>query len=351
MIGSAITQISPALPPALSGVGDYVATLTGMLGRGGAKLHLLSMSASARMEGASVGTLVPEADALLAALQPTGTNLTILHFSGYGYARWGLCWWLVEGLERWKRASPGRRLVTVFHEVYASGPIWRTSFWTSPPQRRIARRIAALSDASVATSEAGAEQLRSLRPDLSAAVLPVFSNVRELDAPPALSERAPVAVAFGQRERRRALYAALAAMPEAIAGLRRLGIERIHDIGPPAGVADSLAGLPVQHLGPLAPRETSAHLGGARIGLLDYPHHVITKSSIFAAYLAHGVLAVNTSSIGTLPADLREGRHFLHPRRLGDPGVDPQAVADAGFAWYQPHNVRATSSIIAGLIA
>jgi hypothetical protein len=69
-----------------------------------------------------------EATELTTALRDT--DRVLLHFSGYGYARRGLCRWLVDGLTRWKAAGAQRRVVTMFHEVYASGPIWRSSFWT-----------------------------------------------------------------------------------------------------------------------------------------------------------------------------------------------------------------------------
>lgn len=291
-------------------------------------------------------------EALLGVLEGSDAQNVFVHFSGYGYARWGLCWWLVDGLRRWRLAQANRRLVTLFHELYATGPVWRASFWTSPPQRRNVRRLASVCDAAITTSPVTAAKLRAWRPGLSVTVSPVFSNVGELVAPARLANRAPVAVVFGQAQKRRRLYAALAnSGPEIADGFRRVGVERILDIGPMIDTPPTMACLPVEALGSLSAEEVSRHLANARIGLADYPLHVVTKSGILAAYFAHGLLAVNASGVGELPEDLREGREFVHPRSLVDPGLDPEAVAQAGFAWYRGHGRAETAALAHRLLS
>ena len=330
-------QITPAYPPAVSGVGDYAALLARAASVREGRMRTLVAAEAA--DGAEA-LRDRSADALVAALG--AADRVLLHYSGYGYARWALCWWLVEGLRRWKHGAPDRRLVTLFHEVYATGPIWRTSFWTARPQRRIVQALAQLTYAGFVTSQGGYERLRPLRPDLPLEILPVFSNVGEPAEVAQLAGRAARAVVFGGPVRRERAYAAASRNTAALAaGFDRLGVEEIIDIGPGAVAAPSLAGRPVRVLGVLPPREVSAWLSDARLGLIDYPWHVMTKSGIAAAYFAHGTLAVNTNRLGRLPDDLVEGQEFVTPQVMRETS-DFQEVADAGRAWYAPHGLQET---------
>lgn len=350
--GMILAQVTPALPPRLHGVGDYALLLAGTLQQRGIDtcFVLPPDQPESPARGDSVDRLQQrDGEALATSLERSGATTVLAHFSGYCYARWGLCWWLVDGLERWRRQQPGRRLVMLFHELYATGPIWRTSFWTSWPQRRIAHNLAALSDAVITTSSITADELRRWLPGLTVHVSPVFSNMGELKTPRPLSQRAAVAVAFGGAGHRRRLFDVLEA--GGAEGLRRYGITRVLDIGPPTDSPAQVAGLPVEPMGVLGAGEVSQRLSDARIGLLDYPLHVATKSGIFAAYFAHGLLAVNTSTVGKLPPDLSEGREFVHPRRLATAGFDAQAVADAGHAWYRGHDLDATTSLVHRLLS
>jgi hypothetical protein len=283
-----------------------------------------------------------EAEALAQAIDEY--DRVLLHFSGYGYARRGLCRWLVDGLARWKTGGEGRRLVTMFHEVYATGPVWRSSFWTAGPQKRIARDLARLSDAGFVTSEGGRGQLARLAPDLQVELLPVFSNMGEPEAPKPLSDRSGRAVVFGGQARRQRVYAELGQTGTPVARvLKKTGVKEIVDIGPAMEVLERIAGCPVRVLGPLPAEEVSGALSEARIGLIDYPGHVFTKSGIAAAYFAHRLAVVNTSPVGGFPADLKDGEQFLRLETFARGDGAAQAIADAGQAWYRPHGLAATA--------
>jgi hypothetical protein len=240
----------------------------------------------------------------------------------------------------------------VFHELYATGLPWQRSFWVSLQQRRIASSLAAMSDGALTTSPAYGERLSRWQPDLQPVVSPVFSNVGESRSPLPLASRGPFAVVFGKDANRLRAYAALR-KPGFTAGdgLRKLGVVRIWDIGPPAPVPRTLGGLPVERLGSLDAYLTSARLAQARVGLVEYPLHISTKSGILAAYFAHGLLVVNTCSAGMPPSGLKEGCHFLHPDRLSEAGLDHQAVANEGHTWYCAHGREATAEIIAALLS
>jgi hypothetical protein len=110
--------------------------------------------------------------------QPT---TVLLHYVNYGYAKRGCPVWLVDGLQRWRSASVNRSVVTMFHEVYATGPPWASSFWLSPLQRNLAARVASLSDRCLTSRQGYAKLLYelSLGKQTQIPTLPVFSNIGE----------------------------------------------------------------------------------------------------------------------------------------------------------------------------
>lgn len=340
-------QITPAYPPSISGVGDYSALLVNSFREAGYEISTVVTSTEGNLKSSEevIPLDKPEASALAQLL--ASSKGVLLHFSGYGYAHRGLCRWLVDGLQLWKQSRQERQLITIFHEVYATGPIWRASFWTAGSQRRIARDLARLSDSAFVTSQAGYERLHVLHPALPLQILPVFSNVGEPQVVAPIAERDSFAVVFGGSGKRTRVYKALAQQTSPTeAGFKRLHISEVIDIGPGACAPQSLAGLPVRKLGSLPPQEVSTWLSRARIGLIDYPLHVITKSGIAAAYFAHALLVVNTSRIGCLPDGLIEGREFISLKQFREGFFEPQLVTTNGWTWYQPHNLKATAHII-----
>jgi len=346
---SACLQITATYPPDISGVGDYAALLVRAFESSGRPVQTLVARPEVWTGEDAIPLVRADANDLAAALRKT--DRVLLHFSGYGYARRGLCRWLVDGLARWKAAGPSRRLVTMFHEVYATGPIWRSSFWTSIPQERIARDLARLSDFCFVSSIGGQLQLQRLAPDLGVAVLPVFSNIGEPQATGLLCERKNVSVVFGGVNQRRRVYQALSSSADAVSRqLEQHGVTGIVDIGPVADVPARIGGLEVARLGPLPTHEVSNMLAIARIGLVDYPGHVFTKSGIAAAYFAHRLLVVNTSPLGGFPPDLRDGTQFVGLNAFLSGRLPAQQIADAGHAWYRQHGVAKTAQMFQALL-
>ena len=134
-----VLQIVPRLPPPAEAVGAYAAALGRVLAAGGMSscflvgdrhwAHAVEPEAGADLAGAAV--LERRAATMARQLAATGATAVLLHYVNYGYAPRGCPAWLVRGIARWRSGATGRRLVTYFHEVYATGPPWRSSFWTS----------------------------------------------------------------------------------------------------------------------------------------------------------------------------------------------------------------------------
>jgi hypothetical protein len=256
-------------------------------------------------------------------------GVLIVHYANYGYQRRGCPAGLVQTLARWRRGHGGRRLVTVFHEVYADGPPWRSSFWTSPIQRRLAGRLARASDGLLTSLPLYVRRIQTVAPEVPVAVTAVFSTVGEPETLPAPEDREPVLMVFGGEGARRRAWNER--RPELATACQVLGIERILDIGPfVAGIPERIGGTPVEVLGVLEDVEVSRRLLGATAGFLAYPLEFLPKSTIFGAYCSHGVVPVCTGEIRGLGDPLPP---FWSP----DSPEDPIEIAATAHHWYREH--------------
>ena len=186
------------------------------------------------------------------------SSIVLLHFSGYGYAQKSCCFWLIEGLECWRRSTPRARLVTMFHEIYAAfGVPWKHHFWVSPIQRVLAARLIRISDRYLTNTELHAEMLHGLSHDRTQQIptLPVFSNMGEAQDLLPLSKRKKQLVVFGQTGSRTRAYRE--SLPVIDRVCQSLEIEQILDIGQPTGIGlRSVGEVPLVEMG----RRSSAEI-------------------------------------------------------------------------------------------
>jgi hypothetical protein len=315
-----VLQIVPSLPPPEEGVGSYALCLERALAAHGISTHFLTAEGGGlarRLEAA-------EGDALL------------LHYANYGYQSRGCPFWLPGALRRCRR-----RLVTVFHEVYATGPPWRSSFWTQPFQRRIAAAVARTSGALVTSLDLYVRRIGPEAAPEKTWVTPVFSTVGEPREIPPLRSRARRMVIFGGRGARSRAYGEMRG--DLAAACRALAVEEIADVGPPLERAEeSVDGVPVRWRGVLPAAEVSALLCDSLAGFVAYPAFFLPKSTIFAAYCAHGVLPVQAWRRRSLEGGTA-------PRWTG--AGDPQETAAAARAWYAGHSLERQAERFRSLLA
>jgi hypothetical protein len=286
------------------------------------------------------------ADAVQLLSAETNARAVILHFSGYGYQKRGVPLWLAQGLRIWSRRAGRVPLVTIFHELYATGRPWRSAFWVSPLQKWIARSILKVSSAAITPIGLYREELLQWRDgrDIKITAMPVFSNVGEpgCGAPPCA--RTGTAVVFG-----------LSGVEDLVFGIYRLeierivsalGIEKIFDVGPrSSSIPRTLAGAPVISKGVLSQHAVSELLQRTRFGFVAYPLICIGKSGAFAAYAAHGVVPiVLTETPGSFDG-LQPAQHFLDGLRLrtGVGSQDLTLIQRNLFTWYMSHSLKVQS--------
>jgi hypothetical protein len=342
-----VVHLVPHLPPHFEGVGTFALRLAEELARpagDGAPLASRFVVGDPEWPGPATVDGFParalgarDPEALREALGEGEPAALLVHYAGYGYHGRGTPQWLADGLEAHRAATPGLPVTTVFHEVWASGPPWRSSFWNHPAQRRLAGRLCTLSDHRVTTLRVYETLLARVAGDGTTRVLPMTSQVGELDAPPPPSGRPPRLAVFGGAGNRASAYRGHGDALERVC--RALGIIEILDLGP--GSAEPLPawpGIAVRSLGALPAAEVSRHLATCRAGLVTYPPPFLPKSSVYAAYCAHGLAPVCPAPGDGSREGLEAGRHYLRPEDLTDAPEDAaDRVAAAARAWYRPH--------------
>jgi hypothetical protein len=349
-----VTAIVPRLAPAIDGVGDYALQVALQL-RDGADVtgnsfdvdtnFLIgepSWNGSKCIEGFAVSQVSDRTSSqLLNALKILSPQIILLHYVGYGYAKRGCPNWLIAGLQKWRQANADRRLVTMFHELYAPPQPWTSQFFTSPIQKYLFQELANLSDRVVTSRESYADIIGGSRRGKLDRVphLPIFSNVGEPDNVLPLAQRKRQIVVFGSPNWRARAYQQSRASLERICN--DLEIAEIFDIGKPLAFdIPEICGISVSCLGIRSAAEISDFLAGAIVGFLDYPVELLAKSGIFAAYCAHRILPVGISSPDRKYQDGLEDKHICLADRYEK--IDlllAQAIADNAYTWYKSHRL------------
>jgi hypothetical protein len=355
-----IIQIVPQMPPVTNGVSDYATILARKL-RQDFGISTCFIVGDPNWNGATEIENFPiykieerSAKALVDVLDKIALYSTkiLLQYVGYGYASRGCPVWLIDGLRQWQTRTHKGTLVTMFHELYAAGyPIWSSAFWTEPLQKYLVARLGRMSDYVITNKPKYAKILHKLCPgkNQQVPILPVFSNVGELDKIQPLTERKPRLVVFGNTGNRLKVY------EQSITALKRvcqeLNIQEIIDIGPPINLSISAINhIPITVLGRQSAEEVSEILQDSWVGFFNYPLDFLTRSGTFAAYCAHGVIPVGTTYYAWEKEQdgLEINKHYwLADNQAGEMTLEQgQIIAAQAYTWYQNHNVSEHSKAV-----
>jgi hypothetical protein len=344
-----LIQIVPQYGKGPNGVADYASTLARALHSYGLESVFLSgMPYSPTLERRDEWRTVslPRrksrslANAIQSIVAETKAVAVLLHFSGYGYQKRGVPLWLLQGLQHWRNGGGCIPLFTVFHELFATGRPWQSSYWLSPFQELIVRSILRLSSDAIATTARYRDWLSPRTSGARVTCMPVFSNVGELGCARQSCDRAAIAITFGLAGVENRLFGVYRTQIEHVVSI--MGIEKIIDIGPRlSATPTSLAGVPVIAKGALSPFEVSELLQHARYGFVAYPFDFLAKSGVFAAYAAHGIVPIVFSERGGSFDGLEVGQHLLDGFRISN-GIDVKdltLIQRQLSAWYASHSL------------
>lgn len=353
-----IIQLVPRITSEPNGVADYASTLAEAL-ENIAEIRSVFLSGNpasypaCKFDSGNISWLQQQRPMTLVALleelfDKNSPEALLLHFSGYGYEKRGVPVWLLKGLRIFKHRRPRAPILTIFHELYANGWPWRSSFWLSTTQQYIARKILDLSAEVITPTTPYRKQLLQWKNDARVVCAPVFSNVGEAGAGMPPSRRPATAVVFGLTGADDQIFRLYRAHLERIVSIMK--IERIVNIGPREHAQLTVfASVPVTSTGVLPSLALSNVLMRARIGFVSYPFNVLGKSGVFAAYAAHGTLPIVFAKTKTEAQEgLEVNRHFLDGKLLQS-GVDLETLAlmqGRLSAWYESHSVRQQARMI-----
>ena len=356
-----ILQIVPRLPPAINGVGDYATLLAKQLlsdHRVSSRFLVCDPTwhGDSELDGFPVARLQRrEANHLAETL--TRNNLpriALLHYVGYGYQGRGCPSWLVDGLKLWKRADSEHELVTMFHELFAFGPPWRSSFWTSYTQRRLAADLAKDSNSCVTNMRQYANWLgrRAYKHLENVPVIPVFSTIGEgkpKESTP-LNGRPPQMVIFGGEIWVNELLRKQSG--ETYRCCDALGIERIVTVGSPLGTAPRRSRIPIDELGYLRSDRVVEVIKSSRIGLMNYYRGYLGKSSVYAAYAALGVLPLLSETNPSNADGCVDGKTYLSAKNITErTNIEfLQEIVTNARAWYAKHSLPRTAEVYATIL-
>lgn len=307
-----IIQISPTFPPNIGGVGHYADLLGRYLVTKGIKSEFFISDFSGH-DTSSQKLFGKESSNLLTLLEKKNSKEIILHYSPYGYANRGLCLDLIKIIKKWKERRKDRRLITIFHEIYATGPIYRTSFWTCLPQKYLAKTLFNLTDLVIATTIKNQLFLSSIKPKKKVSLSNVFSNIGEKKNNKNINKRRKIGIIFGGEAQKKLLYQdMLLQRKKYLNTLIKLSINKILDIGPKTKGLKKIGKIPIQSIGIKSRRYISSLLSNSKAGLVFYPISQMTKSGIVASYSSHGLLIINFCKEGILKTnEFISGVHFL----------------------------------------
>jgi hypothetical protein len=270
----------------------------------------------------------------------------VLHYVGYAYSSRGCPFWLVEGIESWKRKRPDGKLITVFHELYANGKIWQSAFWLRVFQKKLVLRLLKMSRYAIANTQITYDILKSAMPDKSLSLIPVFSNIGEPERMPEFAKRKNTLVIFGSAFLRDKIFKEKNSL---LFWSEKLKIDKIIEIGTLSGNnRDDIPSLEIIQKGILPGNEVSEIMKKCRFGMLSYPASLLTKSGVFAAYAAHGMvpLIINSEHLSS-KSRLIPGVHFLS-EYSGDENFE--LISKNLILWYDNFSLNKTAKVIAEMI-
>jgi len=351
-----LLQIVPKIPGGLDGVGDYALVIARQLRE---KFGCETVFASFKTGPSPDGFKVVALDRLLDDAA-SNYDRVLLHYVNYGFQKRGVPFRLLSILRALRSRHRGR-FVTVFHELFASGPPWSSAFWLRPLQKELAKSVAHLSDACIVSSDNFRRELMRMVPHAEIALHPVPSSVGE----PSLSTEQ-----ITDRDPHHwAIFGGTVLVERSLRSLRQL-MPRIPDSIAPGklsvlgGVENPATrsllvdlGIESDYRPDIPAAEASEILKTCSFAWFNYFHRpnvetsVILKSSAFASACAHAVVPVlpHRGSPISIDGDPLPGPFFVESERAEIPGAEGRAkLATDIYNWYHRN---ASSEILVRRIA
>lgn len=286
--------------------------------------------------------------ALLEYIENHKITTLVINYSGYGYQKKGMPYWLIKSITE-VRTKHDITILTFFHELYASGPIYTLSFWTHYFQKQIFKYLLKVSHKVICSNSRMAKLIE--RENIIASqnlyIIPILSNVGEITTEKLINARTNQIVIFGTLGLRKKVYDSNLFYDF----IKQLNIDRVIDIGTGNIQIPDYLPIKVEKYGFLSAKEVSNLLLVSKWAAISYPQSLLAKSGVFAAYAAHACCVVNFDSYddGCYHDGLKSGIHYITPEiRLKMDIIN--SIPFRLYDWYQEHNIQKHTALFCKLI-
>jgi hypothetical protein len=350
-----IAQIVPRLPPYRDGVGDYAIWLAKqLLTAHNIDTQFLIFQAGpkndANIEGFSASKLKEHTIQEFNRLISPDVDGIILHYSNYPYLRgkWDAPFWLLDALNDIKQRL-AVKVIVMFHEL-PTLKFGRIKV-LNPVQALMSRRLAQTAHTVITDSSNFKKQLGKWTKS-AIPCIPDFSTIGEPDHVVPLAERDRRLIIFGGHDRYRVYQNHLSSLLQTC---NALGIQEICDIGSPLNLdAGDFKNLRLVEMG-FQPEEAIQQLMLTSFaGLIDYTRFPgdLGKSSVFAAFCAHGLLPICTVYNPSEADGIHLNRQYVvsgnHLQNWSL--VELQAIATQAHQWYDCHSLAKNTNVFASYL-
>lgn len=348
-----ILQIVPRMFPDVDGVGDYALKLArGLCDRNQIHSDFLVFRPSPQLQpqvdGFEVHRLDHHTVQGLVDQVPENISTIFIQYSNYPYllGKIDAPMWLVHGLMLLKQR--GKRIVVMFHEL----PTLRYRQIRCPNllQRRVSRGLAAVAD-EVVTNNTAFQRTLTQWTQSPVHCVPNFSTIGEPSTVTPLWARTRSLVVFGSSDRTRVYRNNTETLNHIC---QTLGIDTLYDVGRPVNWEHQALAAKVVKTGFLSAPEVSALMAQSLAGVFDYrrfPQN-LAKSTVYAAYCAHGLLPI-CNGHGLKPQDdIVANHHYLVTSKLKQftQASSLQSIADNAHGHYLTRTLTQCTSKFADVI-
>jgi len=356
-----ILQVLPNVPPAVCGVGDYAWSIARRLqaDHGIYSSFLAAGTSAKRVPSGETELPVYRLPSLTARSlvdflesRSDAYSSIILHMSSYGYHKRGVPLWLASGWQRVFRLQHRPRLITMYHELAASGPVMSSAFWLGPVQKWLMRRVARASDGLRTNRERYADWLLKI-PGIdqeNVVTMPVHSNFGEPEVLPLWHEREPAMVMFAWG------ISSGESLQEVVAKAahycRQFGLNKLHLIGGKGAPEMTHPGVEMRRYGFMESEDISKLLLSCRMAYTAYNPEYFGKSTLMAAFASHGLVVICQGKTPRLSDGLQHGVHVLNEASLctevNMSALPFDTLAAALRGWYDQHSLAKNAASYAG---
>ncbi|MEL7067611.1 MAG: hypothetical protein AAGN15_03035 [Cyanobacteria bacterium J06581_3] len=349
-----ILQIVPRLPPYSDGVGDYARLLAQQLRR----THQIETEfitfrpgteTPDRVDGFRTHRLFTHSVDAFISLSPKNIGGILLHYSNYPYLEGKLNapFWLVQALRKLRqqklRQHKSMPLVTMFHELPTLK--WKQIRILNPIQSQVSRQLSRLASAVFTDSHHFKKHLQKWT-QAPITCIPDFSTIGEpkpTELKP-LKQRQRRLVVFGSSDRIRAYQN----RDRLLATCKALNIPEIYDIGAPQKLDPrSFSPLTFTEIGFQPAERVQTILLDSIAGLIDYSKFPgdLGKSSVFAAFCAHGLMPICTAYNPSEPDGIFADKQYAIAGKTltSYSPAQCQTIADQARTWYCQHDLASNA--------